>query len=268
MKVIREQDKIKPEDLVTAKSILARLSKGDRVFGNPAEGLKETLKKKEKEKADILNGQDKLAVVVDTSEIDSDIAKLKAGIKGEENLAEYLQSVVKYDKELQDIIFFASLSDPNQNAGGDDYTSDSDFVGIYGDHLLIVDAKNIPTNPDIPLYIENNTLCAVGGAELIQLHPAVHVWRKALLGVPTASINGCVVIVNNKGATIWKNQTWKMSQAQPIHQTELVSYLHEWISGKQPVTHLSLLLAMQKMQIRKINPEGDAIRAQMRRFGI
>ncbi len=275
MRLKKDRENIKEEDLALAKKVIVKLKTGNRVFGNPAEGLKDTLRKKEKELNDLELHRGKLDFLSNDAELIADIAKLKAGIRGEETLAEYLQQVVKYDKELQDIVFFASLSDPSQNSGGDEYVSDSDFVAVYGDHVLILDAKNIPTNPEIPIYIDKSSgvteLVAAGGKSLLELHPSTYVWRKVFqnANVTYLSIRGCVVIVNKSGATIWKNKEWHSSDVKPIHIADLVDFLHTWIEGKAPETSLSLLVTLTKMQI-KHDDGGVAmnIRNAMRRFGV
>lgn len=268
MKIIRDRESIDERDLPMCKKIIDRIRIGDRVIGNPALGLKETLEKREKELEELQSSQDPLSVLNVGDEINDEIRLLRAGIKGEETLAEYIEQVVKHDPELQHVIFFASMSDPNQNSGGEDYTSDSDFVAVYGDNILIIDAKNIATNPEIPLYLDGNTLCAAGGTEVLELHSANYIWRNILAGLPVASIEGCAVIVNKRGATIWKNKEWHKADVKPIHLSDFVLFLHNWIKDKTPETHLSLLLRLSKMQIKKEDPETTAIRNNMRRFGI
>lgn len=268
MKLIKDIDNIDKKDYPLCQKIINRLKMGERVFGNPSEGLRETLKIKEKELVNLEESKGHLDVLSNTGDLLADIAKLKAGIKGEETLAEFLERVIRWDDKLQDIIFFASLSDPNYNSGGDDYISDSDFIAVYGNNLLIIDAKNIITNPEIPLYLSNNILIAAGGKEILELHPATYIWQNILSNTSFTSIDGCVVIVNNRGATIWKNEEWYTSNVKPIHQSELVDFLHDWIKNRVPETNLSLLLALAKTQIKPENKEAERIRSQMRRFGV
>lgn len=272
MKLHKDIDNIAEKDKAEALKIINKLKYGDRVFGNPAEALKETLKRKEEELANIENDKDKLDFLSNDGDILADIAKIKAGIKGEETLAEYFERIVKYDKELQDIIVFASLSDPTQNEIGDElgYIADSDFIAVYGNHVLILDAKNIITSPEIPIYLMGNELVAAGGKTLLELHPSINIWRNIFkrYNVSYFSISGCVVIINNKGACIWKNDEWYNSDVKPLHIADLVSFLHQWIDGKKPETDLSLLLSLSKMQVKKNNVAAEKIRNQMRRFNI
>jgi hypothetical protein len=175
------------------------------------------------------------------------------------------------DHVLSDLIVFASLSDPEQNSGGEKYISDSDFLLMYGGHVLILDAKNIRTAPDIPLFLKGNDLKAAGGATLLELHSSVPIWRNILINhhAPYQSIHGCVVIVNNnKTQSIWKNQEWKMSDVKPIHITELVKFLHEWVDGKEPEVDLALTVAVARMQIRKDKGNSDIKAAMGRIFKI
>lgn len=269
MKIIKDVENIKDEDKIHAFHVLNKLKIGCRTFGSPAEGLKKTLKNIEKEHEEKLKKKDVLQYLDNDEEYISQRNKLRAGIKGEETLSEYFEKIIKYDKELQDIILFASLSDPNQIKVSDDYISDSDFIAIYGNDILILDAKNIVTSPELPIYLDGNNLVTVGGALLLELHPSTFIWKNIFLNnnVEYNSIHGCTVIVNNKGACVWKNQDWKSSEVKPIHISDLVNFLHDWIKNKQPNVNLSLLTTLVKMQIKKEETDSK-IRNKMRRFGI
>lgn len=268
MQLIKDWENIADEDKPLAISIVKQLRMGDRVFGNPAEGLKITLKSLESKKEEESKNHNILDFMEDSSEWDDDIRKIKAGIKGEEDLAEYFERIVKYQDHLQDVIIFASLSDPNHNNGGEDYISDSDFIAVYGNSLLVLDAKNIRTNPELPIYLnENDELLTVGGSVILELHPSTKVWNGILRrqGALFHSISGCVVIVNKQGALVWKNEFWKKSDAKPIHISELVDFLLEWIENKDPKIDLSLLTAISKMQIRK-KEMNTGLKERMKRF--
>lgn len=269
MRLIKDIENISDEDKPEALRIINKLKVGDRVFGNVAEGLKQTLKKVEKDHDNFLINKDTLDYLNNDSSFLEQIALLKAGIKGEEELAEYFERIVKYDKKLQDIVVFASLSDPEQDSGNGDYISDSDFIAIYGQHVLILDAKNINTSPEMPIYLQGNTLLGVGGKEIMEFHPSTYIWRNIFMknNISYNSINGCCVIVNNKGACIWKNEEWYKSDVRPLHISNLVEFLHDWIKDKDPEVNLSLILTLSKMQIKKEKSNID-IRSRMRRFGI
>ena len=253
MKIIKDADNIAPEDKMMTLNLLNKIRNGDRVFGNPGEGLKQTLRKVDEEHSLALENQSVLSFEMNDAEWKSMNAKLKAGIKGEETLAEYFEKIVKYDDTLQDLILFASLSDPNQNSQNLDYIPDSDFIAVYGNNILVLDAKNIPTNPEIPIYVDNNMLIAAGGKELLELHPSTFIWKKIFNqhSNTISSVKGCVVIINQSGALIWKNPEWYISDVQPLHISTLLDYLHEWIKDKEPVVNLSLLSTLSKMQIKK-----------------
>ena len=256
---------------VEALSVLNALKMGKRVFGNVAEGLKLTLKNKEKELEKLESNKSKLEVLSVGDDLRSDIKMLKAGIKGEEDLAEYLEQIIKYDKDLRDIVFFASLSDPEQNNGGDDYISDSDFIAVYGNNILIMDAKNIRTNPEIPIYLQDNLLVSASGQEMLELHSSTHIWRNIFdkygLDMTEIGVRGCVVIVNTTGALIWKNDTWFRSNVKPIHMADLVDFLKTWIEGKDNQTSLKLLTTIANMQIKKEKSRLN-LSQTMKRFGI
>lgn len=251
MKLIKdvEDNKLKQ----TASSVLSRLKEGDRVFGNPGEGLKQTLNKKEKELDELEKNRDELDFDDDDGGLSDDIKKLKAGIKGEEDLAEYIQNVIRKDEILRDIVAFASLSDPRKNNGGDEYISDSDFILVYGDNILIVDAKNINTNPEMPYSLIGNDLVPVGGDPILTIHPSIHIWKEIFTeyGAEFQSMHGLTVIVNKKGALIWKNAVWYNSEVKPIHIFDFVDFLHEWVDGKSNITSLKLLSTISEMQIKK-----------------
>lgn len=267
MRIIK--DNIPDEDKALALKILNRLKVGDRVFGNVAEGLKDTLKKTEDAMANADANRDALDYMDNDADYKKQISLLKAGINGEEALGEYFEKVIKYDKELQDIVCFASLSDPDQDSGNGEYISDSDFVAVYGDNILILDAKNIRTNPDLPIYLDGDDLVTVGGQLVMELHPSVHIWRNIFqrYNCTYLTIHGCVVIVNKTGACVWKNDIWQSSEVKPLHISELVQFLHEWIKDKEPTINLSLLTAISKMQIRKESTSLDLSSAR-RRFHI
>lgn len=227
------------------------------------------MKKLEEDHDKALKKKDTLDFLDNDDEFRVNYAKLKAGINGEEMLAEYFEKIIKHDLELQDVILFASLSDPEQDNGDGEYISDSDFIAVYGNHILILDSKNILTNPEIPIYLQGNDLCTVGGNAILELHPSTHIWQRVFqnYNVPYESIHGCVVIVNKRGACIWKNKDWHQSEVKPLHVSELVNFLHEWIKDKEPTTNLSLLTALVKMQVKKEQSNLN-LRDNMKRFGI
>lgn len=270
-----DKNGVSEENRIEAASILQKLRDGSRLFGNVAEGLEKTLKKREKELEEFTKASNPLDFLHDDSEFREDIKKLKAGINGELKLAEYIETIIKLDDELQDIIFFASLADPDQQdiAKENGYISDSDFIAVYGNDILIIDAKNVNTTPEIPLFIQGKTLISAAGVEIYELHPAVHVWRKVFekYGINyISSVHGCSVIVNNKGATIWRNPAWKASEAKPLHIAEFRQFLLDWIEkkDKNPVVNLNLLVTISKMQIRTGNSETDKIKEKMKSFGV
>ena len=101
-------DGIKPEDKNLAINVMNYLKSGNRVIGDPGEGLKQTLAKLEEQKANRDFG------ILDWKTVDADleeqISKTKAGIRGEEQLCEYLATLIKYDDKLDGLIAFASLA--------------------------------------------------------------------------------------------------------------------------------------------------------------
>lgn len=270
MKLIKDIDNIRPEDKLIALRIINQLKMGNRVFGSPAEGLKKTLKRLEDERNKRLQNKNALDYLDNDEDLLDQINLLKAGIKGEEELAQFFERIIKYDETLQDIIVFASLSDPGQNHGDQEgYISDSDFIAVYGNNILILDAKNINTHPDFPIYVSEGALVGVGGKPILELHPSIYIWKNIFdkEGIYCNSIHGYTVIINKKGATIWKNQEWYISESRPIHIANLVDCLRDWIKDKKPEVNLSLLVLLAKMQIKKETSNID-LRSKMGRFGI
>lgn len=274
MKIIGRSN-VKDEDKLTAVKIINRLKSGDRVFGNVAEGLKDTLSKIEKAHDEEIKNMGKLDFSINDNEYKAQVAQINAGIKGEEMLAEYIEKIIKYDKELSDIICFASLSDPEQDSGNGEYISDSDFVCVYGNSILILDAKNIYSNPEIPIYIDHSisgngySLLMAGGKELIEIHPSTHVWLNIMNknGINPDSISGITVICNKAGALIWKNNVWYSCQCSPIHISELVEYLHNWVKDLEPNIDINMLVAISNAQIKK-EAVAFNIDAISKKFGI
>lgn len=265
MRVIKD---VKPEELTSddqllVKKIMEKLRGGNRVFGNVAEGLKQTLKNRETELENLKSNRNPLDYLENDSELLHDIKLLKAGINGEEELAEYLRKIIKLDKSLQDVIFFASLSDPEQNEIGEEngYIADSDFIALYDRHILIMDAKNIATSSEIPIYLEGNNLMSTGNKPLLELHPSTYVWKNIFTknGVMYNSLHGCTVIINKSGSIIWKNSEWYESEVKPLHISELIDFLHSWIENTNvtgtPEVPLSLLLILSKMQIKTVKSQ-------------
>ena len=139
----------------------------------------------------------------------------------------------------------------------------------YPDNILILDAKNINTSPEIPIYLDNNVLMSAGAKEIIKFHPATYIWKNIFIknNIKYSTLTGCVVIVNKRGACIWKNKEWYTSDVKPIHISDLVNFLHSWIEDKNPEINLSLLVTLSKMQIKKEKSSLN-IKNKMKRFGI
>lgn len=266
--VMIDKSGIKEEDRMHATRLLNRLRSGGRVFGNPAEGLRKTLKLLE-EQASLSDQNGPTSYKLLDQDTRSQISMIKAGINGEEELASYLERLLKHSKELDGLVVFASLNIPSEEDEEKDYIPDSDFVAVYGKHIMILDAKNIPTNPKIPLYLMGNELRNPTKA-LFDLLSSKYVWEKKLKQnqTPYSSIDGCTVIVNKSGATIMRNQDWYKSAARPIHISELEEFLIEWISKINDSTiSLKLLTEISNAQIRKEKTNMDLSDAY-RKFGI
>lgn len=241
------KDNISDSDKELAVSILNKLRAGNRVIGNPAEGLKKTLREldsklKESQKTGPLSFK------VSNKDLIGQIRLLKAGINGEETLADYIEKLIKHNPKLDGLIVFASLSS-EQEDDNLDYIPDTDFVAVYGNNILILDAKNIVTSPDIPIYIDENVL-KNPSKELIELHPSTYVWENIFKKTKTNidSIDGCCVIINKNGALILKNKEWYSSPCRPIFIGDLNEFLENWIKNKDNTVSLKLLTEIAKTQ--------------------
>lgn len=254
MKIIK--DNVSNENKKYAIDILNKLKIGNRTFGAPAEGLKKTLKELENN-APKKDSIDDISFKLDDKSYAAEVSKIKKGIKGEELLAQYFEKVIRLDKVLSDIIIFASLGDENTDK---DYIPDTDFLLVYGNNLLIVDAKNINTNPDMPIFVDGNGIYTAMNHDdpLIEVNSSIPVWKKILseeYNGTVNSINGCTCIINKSGATVFKDENWVKSYIKPIHISELVDFLHMWVEEKEPVFDINLLVTIMKKQIYK--PKSD-----------
>lgn len=244
MKIIKSN--VRESDTSYAYDILNKLRSGTRVFGKPAEGLRKTLMSLEEPEKDSF---DSAAFNLNDKEYQEQVAKLKKGIKGEETLAEYFEKIIRLDSELQDIIVFASLGDEDS---GKDYIPDTDFLCVYGDNLLAVDAKAINTNPEIPIFVSGNGIFSAlnHNVPILEVNSSVQVWYNILRGFDL-NISGCTCIINKSGAEIFRDQDWLDSNIKPVHISELLDFLHDWAANKEPVFDLSLLVEIAKQQIQE-----------------
>lgn len=262
------QDGIRPEDKQLAIKVRNYLIAGSRVIGDPGEGLRQTLAKLEEQK------NSKVYTAIDwrvkDAELESQISKTKAGIDGEEKLCEYLASLIKYDDKLDGLIAFASLSYELEN-NDKDYIPDTDTLLVYGNHLLVVDAKNLKTKPGQSLMLLDGVVVdAEKGKEILEVHPSTHIWTKVMQNarIPIESIDGYVCIVNDNEVEIVRTDEWYESHTKLIHIAELRSVLEEWVEGKDNTASLKLLTEIAKAQIKKeknISFDVDSIK---RKFNI
>lgn len=262
MKVIKHN--VTEDDKRLALDILNRLRMGDRVFGSPAQGLKKTLLKLDNEKPES-DTFDNVTWNLKDSEYEGEIAKLKKGIEGEKTLAEYFQKIIRLDNSLNNLIVFASLGDETTEK---DYIPDTDFLCVYGNNLLVVDAKAISTNPEIPLFVKGNAIYTALNHDvpILEVNSSKEVWEEKTKEF-TPQIDGCICIINKAGSEIFKDEEWETSFIKPIHISELVDFLHEWIKDKSPVFDLALLVTIAKTQIQEEKSNLDLTYAK-RMFGV
>lgn len=263
------QDGIKDSDKNLAINIRNYLMAGNRVIGDPGEGLKQTLIKLE-EKRDNRNVGITDWMVKD-AELETQISLTKAGIEGEKQLCDYLASLIKYDDKLNGLVAFASLAYDFGEENNKEYIPDTDTLLVFGKHLLVVDAKKIKTKPNQTLMLAGGCIIdADKGKELIEVHPSTHIWRKVMEmnDLPLASIDGYVCIVNDTEIDIVRDETWWSSQTKPIHISELKTVLEQWVEGKDNTLYLNMLTEIAKAQIKEQKDISFDVDAIKRKFGI
>lgn len=243
------KDNILEEDKELAVQLLNNLRAGNRVLGNPGRGLEITLRDLEEKRDNV--SLTKLQWGLKDKELEDNIAKLKAGIEGEKLLSEFLQRLIKYDDRLQDIIAFGSLAIGESD---ENFIRDSDFLVIYNDNILVVDAKNISTNPKVPIHFCGKDIVTDTDKPKVLLegiNSSEKVWKNFFeeKSLNINSISNVVCIVNKSGAYITEPEN---SQLELIHIADLDEYLVKWVSGiDSDITHLSLIVEISKCQIRK-----------------
>lgn len=246
-------DNIRDEDKNRAINVKNYILSGNRVIGDPGEGLRHTLaeleKRKENQEVSIIDWNMK------DVELETQISMTKAGIEGEVKLCEYLQTLLKYDDKLKGIVAFASLSYDTGKAADLGYIPDTDTLLVYGRHILIIDAKNLKLKPNQEIILVGNSLVDPDkGKELLTVNPSTHIWEKVMAdrGIPLESIDGYVCIVNETPVNITRDEEWYASNIKPIHICELREILEDWVSNKDgEVMYLDTLTEIAKAQIKK-----------------
>ena len=249
---------IPEQDHEYAIQILNTIRQHHRVIGNPARGLEITLAELEKRQDSIEKGPTKW--LLKDKETAAQIAMLKAGIKGEKDCCDFLSQILKYDDELGDCIAFASLSMEQEN-NNKNYIPDSDIMIVHNNNFLIIDAKNISTNPDVPIKLEGGDIITDSEKPkpiLLGVHSSVKVWQNYFdkLGVKYNFIKNIICIVNESGAYITGSYNTSM---ELIHIVQLQEYLMEWYNLPSEVDYVRLydLLQIAKCQIRKEKSDLD-----------
>lgn len=262
------QDGIRPEDKQLAINVLNYLKAGNRVIGDPGEGLRQTLMKLEEERDNKNYGVTDW--VMKDAQLESQISKTRAGILGEEKLCEYLATLIKYDDKLDGLVAFASLSYELEN-NTKDYIPDTDTLLVYGNHLLVIDAKNLKTKPGQSLMLLDGVVVdADKGKEILDVHPSTHIWVNIMqnANIPIESIDGYVCIVNDTEVEIIKTDEWYESHTKLIHISELKQILEEWVKGKDNKASLKLLTEISKAQIKKEKELSFDVDSIKRKFGV
>ena len=262
------QDGICPEDKQLAINVRNYLLAGNRVLGSPGEGLKQTLAKLEKERDNRNFGITDWKIK--DPDLEQQINLTKAGIDGESKLAEYLSTLIKYDDKLEGLIAFASLS-YNLEDNDKDYIPDTDTLLVYGNNLLVIDAKNIKVKPNQTLIIADGVVMdAEKGKEILEVHPSTHIWEKVMAknDIQLDSIDGYVCIVGDTPVDIIRDEYWYSCHTKLIHISELREILEEWVKDKDNKVTLKMLTEIAKAQIRQEREISFDIDSIKRKFGI
>ena len=244
------QDNIKEEDKLTAVKVRNHIINGNRVIGDPGEGLRQTLAKLEAER------DSKEITITDwqvkDNELEQQIILTKAGIVGETKLCDYLSILIKHNDSLNGLVAFASLAYELEN-NTKDYIPDTDILLVYGKHLLVIDAKNLKTKPGKELMLLEGCVVDDRGKELLTVHPSTHIWERVMKehDVELESIDGYVCIVNETDFPIIRNEEWYHCHYKLIHVKELKAILEEWVKGKDNTMRLDMLTQIAKTQIKK-----------------
>lgn len=262
------QDNIRPEDKPIAINVRNYLVAGNRVIGDPGEGLRQTLASLEEKLASKNNS------VTDWEVKDSrlifQINATKAGIIGEEKLCDYISTLIKYDNNLNGLVAFASLSYDFGTENNKDYIPDTDILLVYGNHMLVIDAKNIKTKPNNPLMLLDGVVVDDKGKEVIEVRPSTHIWQKVMknAGISIGSIDGYVCIVNDTETEIIRTDEWYNCHTKLIHVSELKDILEEWVADKDNTLYLNMLTEIAKAQIKKKKDISFSVDDIKRKFGI
>lgn len=256
------------QDKEYAVQILNDIRNQNRCIGNPAEGLKKTLRELEDKKDSV--DKSPTSWLLKDKELLDNINKLKAGIDGEEKCSEFLSQLLKYDDSLDGCIAFASLSQEQEN-NNLDYIPDSDIMVMHLNNFLIIDAKNISTNPDVPIVLEGKDIITDTDRPktiLEGINSSVNVWKNYFdkVGVKYNSIKNIICIVNESGAYISPSRDTDMDL---IHIIDLQEYLQKWYNTPTNVDYIRLydLLQVANCQIRKEKSELDLTNMK-RLFGV
>ena len=130
-----EKNGIPEEDKEYAIQILNDIRNRNRCIGNPAQGLKITLKGLEEKKNSVDNSP--TTWLLKDKELIAQINMVKAGIDGEEKCSDFLSQLLKYNDDLDGCVAFASLSQDQEN-NKLDYIPDSDIMVVHLNNFLII----------------------------------------------------------------------------------------------------------------------------------
>lgn len=272
-----DKSNIRSEDSKLAIQMLNKLRSGQRVFGNPGEFSNYSLKKLSDQNTKSSNSLDDafkgLKWQNDDEELKKNIAKAKAQKKREIELSEYIEKIIKNDKSLDGIISFASLlfNDKEfiENQEDDKFIYYIPFVLIYGKSCLIIQVVSMMTNTKNPMFVTyakneldenipfNWDICSSFGSTKEKLTDPKYSVEKFCeeYGAEFNNVDGLAMFINRKGALIYKNAEWYESNCKPLHISEFLKFIREWIKDKDNTCCLNDLVQLSKLQVRKEKPE-------------
>lgn len=257
----------------SARIISSRIHNGKRILGKPARGLYKTLQKIEADGPSFIS---KLPIQTVDTDYKQTISKMKAGIKGEEQLGDVLAfEANKFDT----LVCFASTSigsdkGSNQtNLDNKGYIPDTDFVLVCGDSILVLDAKNCYSKTPIQVIKEGDfdtgrDTFSIKDASSKTLVPNIlsstHLWINYLNTfdglIFDDDIYEDVVLVNNQPKmSIFKNQDYYDAPFRVVHVQEIDKILTDFIKdAKNNNTFNLYLLAIIYQNLIKEDSDIDA----------
>ena len=143
------------------------------------------------------------------------------------------------------------------------------FVLIYGKSCLVIQVVSMMTNTKNPMFVTyakneldenipfNWDICSSFGSTKEKLTDPKYSVEKFCdeYEAEFNNVDGLAMCINRKGALIYKNAEWYESNCKPLHISEFLKFIREWIKDKDNTCCLNDLVQLSKLQVRKEKPE-------------